>query len=63
MSPGVRIESEEIREALKSEVLKREVVHGELADEAEKKIREAANKTLRRKKTAESNSSLKDPIP
>lgn len=38
MSPGVRIEDAEIESSLLMEVLKREVVEGEKADEARKKV-------------------------
>lgn len=47
VSPDVRIESEQIRDVLASEVVKREVMEGEKADEARKKIARAANKALR----------------
>ena len=47
VSPDVRIEVSEIRTVLSSEVLKREVMEGEKADEARKKIARAASKALR----------------
>jgi hypothetical protein len=47
VSPDVRIDLEEIRKALTSEVIKREVMEGEKAEEARKKITRAAAKTLR----------------
>jgi Type I restriction enzyme R protein N terminus (HSDR_N) len=49
VSPDVRIESEQIRDVLSSEVVKREVMEGEKADEARKKIARAASKALRAK--------------
>ena len=50
MSPDVRVESEEIRTALTADVLKREVVEGEQADGARKRVQRAANRLLRIKK-------------
>jgi len=47
--PDVRIESEEIEQVLTSEVLKREVLEGEKADEAKKKISRMQNKLVKEK--------------
>jgi hypothetical protein len=47
VSPDVKIEVDQIRNVLASEVIKREVMEGEKADEARKKISRAANKALR----------------
>jgi hypothetical protein len=47
VSPDVKIDSEQIRDVLSSEVIKREVLEGDKADEARKKINRAANKALR----------------
>jgi len=47
LSPDVRIETDEIASVLTTEILKREVVEDERADEARKKITRAANKALR----------------
>lgn len=52
VSPDVRIEHEQIRHVLSSEVLKREVMEGEKAEEARKKILRAATKALRAKTAA-----------
>jgi microcompartment protein CcmK/EutM len=49
VSPDVRITSEEIKAVLTSEVIKREVMEGDKADEARRKITRAANKALRTK--------------
>lgn len=49
VSPDVRIDVEEIRKALTSEVIKREVMEGEKADEARKKVARSASKALRAK--------------
>jgi hypothetical protein len=49
VSPDVRIESEQIREVLLAEVLKRDVVEGERAEQARKRIKKVADKALRAK--------------
>ncbi len=48
VSPDVRIELEQIKDVLSTEVLKREVLDGDNALEARKKISRAANKLLRK---------------
>lgn len=50
MSPDVRVELEEIRTAVVQDVLKREVIEGEQAEQARKKLQRAANRMLRVKK-------------
>lgn len=52
LSPDVRVETEEIKEVLISEVIKRDVVEGENADDAKKKIVRAASRHLREKSVA-----------
>jgi hypothetical protein len=47
MSPNVRIDSEQIKDVLINEVIKRDVLEGEKAADARKKVAKAANKTLR----------------
>ena len=47
ISPDVRIDLHQIRSVLMSEVLKREVVESEKAEEARKKIARTAGKVLR----------------
>lgn len=47
ISPDVRIDIDQIKEVLLSEVIKREVIEGEKADDARKKIAKAAAKALR----------------
>jgi hypothetical protein len=47
VSPDVRIDTDQISEVLTNEVIKREVLEGEKADEARKKINKAALKALR----------------
>lgn len=47
VSPDVRIDIEQIRTVLVNEVVKREVMEGEKADEARKKISRSASKSLR----------------
>ena len=50
LSPDVRISVDEIRDALFHEVVKREALEGEKADEAKKLVNRAANKILRQRK-------------
>jgi hypothetical protein len=47
VSPDVRVEADQIRAVLTGEVIKREVMEGEKADEAKRKIARSANKLLR----------------
>lgn len=59
ISPDVRIDIEQIKSVLLSEVIKREVIEGDKADEARKKIARAASKALR---AAPARAALKEPI-
>ena len=54
LSPDVKIDVEQIRSVLEQEVLKREVVEGEKAEEAHKRIARANNRALRTKTDKES---------
>src|SRR6185503_4381372 len=56
LSPDVRIDTEQIKAVMMQDVLKREVVEGDKADEARKKVNRAANKPLRSKPAKESKS-------
>jgi len=47
VSPDVRIDIDQIRTVLANEVIKREVMEGEKADEAKKKIAKAVSKATR----------------
>ena len=47
MSPNIRVEIEEIKTVLMSEVLKREVLEGEKAEVAKKQVAKAMGKALR----------------
>ncbi|MBI1931268.1 MAG: type I restriction enzyme HsdR N-terminal domain-containing protein [Ignavibacteriales bacterium] len=49
ISPDVKVNPEQIREVIFKEVLKREVIEGEKADEAKKKINKALNKVIKSK--------------
>ncbi len=51
LSPDVRVETEEIKNALETEVLKREVLEGEKAEASRKHIAKAAGKALRASKS------------
>jgi len=54
LSPDVKIDVEQIRSVLEQEVLKREVVEGEKAEEAHKRIARANNRALKNKADKES---------
>lgn len=58
ISPDVRIDINQIKSVLLSEVIKREVIEGDKADEARKKIARAASKALR---ATTSRTSQKEP--
>lgn len=49
VSPDVRIDTEQIAEVLKQDILKRDVVEGDKAEEARRKIHRAASRLLRSK--------------
>jgi predicted type IV restriction endonuclease len=51
ISDGVKVTEEEIEVILSSEVLKRDVVHGESAEEAMKRVKKALKKQMRKKVT------------
>jgi hypothetical protein len=53
VSPDVRIDTDQIRAVLTNEVIKRDVMEGEKADEAKKKIAKVAAKALRAAQTKE----------
>lgn len=58
VSPDVHIDLSQIKTVLLNEVIKREVIEGDKADEAKKKIARAASKALR---TAAPRAALKEP--
>ena len=58
ISPDVRIGLEQIKSVLTNEVLKREVVESEKAEEARKKINRAAGKLLRARAARQSNEAI-----
>jgi Type I restriction enzyme R protein N terminus (HSDR_N) len=51
LSPDVRVETDEIKSVLETEVLKREVLEGEKAESSRKQIAKAAGKALRAAKS------------
>lgn len=53
MSPDLRVETEALRVAISQDVIKRDVIEGEQADQARKKVSRAANRMLRIKKQDE----------
>lgn len=67
VSPDVKIEIDQIRNVLAAEVLKRDVMEGEKAEEAKKKIAKAANTALRaasaKKEAATSPAIVETPTP
>ena len=63
VSPDVRIETDQIKAVLTNEVLKREVIDGEKADEARKKIARAASKSLRKSSKSEGDQSPEIMVP
>lgn len=50
VSPGIRVETDEIQAIIVGDVLKREVVVGELADDARAQVKKAAGRTLVKRK-------------
>ncbi len=62
LSPEVRIQVEDLREMLNQEVLKREVIEGEKAETAKKKVQKAASKLLRVKKGKEEPVQTSEPL-
>ncbi|MCA9011946.1 MAG: type I restriction enzyme HsdR N-terminal domain-containing protein [Planctomycetaceae bacterium] len=58
--PDVRIETDEINAVLTSEVMKREVMEGERAEEARKKIAKSFNKVLKAKASKKAASDTSD---
>lgn len=63
ISPGIKIESNEIKNVLQVEVLKREVLSGEKADEARKKINRALSnyqKNISKKDVSKKDSRIEE---
>ena len=50
VSPGISVDTDEIQAIILSDVLKREVVEGKLADEARVQVKKAAGRTLVKRK-------------
>ncbi|HEY2416022.1 MAG TPA: type I restriction enzyme HsdR N-terminal domain-containing protein [Pirellulaceae bacterium] len=61
LSPDVRVEIEELRKVVLDEVIKREVMEGDKADEAKRKIAHAAKKALREAEKDDSAAEDKSP--
>ena len=61
LCPDVKIHIEQIQQVLLQEVLKREVVEGDKAEEAHKKISKAANRQLRSKTEKEAGEVIPTP--
>ncbi|HSP15333.1 MAG TPA: type I restriction enzyme HsdR N-terminal domain-containing protein [Thermoanaerobaculia bacterium] len=60
LSPDVKITSDELKDTLTAQVLKREVIEGEKADQAKRKLARAASKTLRSRKEDSSADATSD---
>jgi len=58
MSPDARVDAAEVRASLINEVIKREVVEGEKADEAKRKLSRVASRALRAKATSKKEGNL-----
>jgi hypothetical protein len=56
ISPDVRIDTAQIHDVLVQEVIKRDVIEGDKADEARKKVNRAANRALKAKAAAAGDS-------
>jgi hypothetical protein len=63
VSPGVKIKTDQIRDVLSNEVLKRDVIDGDKAEEARKKIARAATKSLRNRTEGNERSPEEVPTP
>lgn len=63
MSPDVKIESQEIRSVLAQEVIKRDVLEGDKAEEARRRISRAAGRALRAKAVAANTNNHTDVPP
>ena len=61
VSPDVRIDPEEIEHALREEVIKREVLEGDRANEAQRKLNKASARALRARNTPEGGEPSADP--
>jgi hypothetical protein len=62
VSPDVKITLEEIRSALTSEVIKREVMEGEKAEDAKKKISRCSSKSLRSRQIKDAGECGENPV-
>ncbi|MFZ5856733.1 MAG: type I restriction enzyme HsdR N-terminal domain-containing protein [Chloroflexota bacterium] len=60
ISPDVKIDSEQIQDVLINEIIKRDVMEGEKADEAQRKVNRATKKSAR--KTSKNTSSQDEPV-
>jgi hypothetical protein len=60
MSPDLRVETEDLRTVISQDVLKREVIEGELAEQARKKLARAANRMLRIMKSEDEAGSVSE---
>lgn len=61
MSPDLRIDNEQLRATITQDVLKRDVVEGESAEQARKKLARASNRMLRIRKQGEERTEEAEP--
>ncbi len=62
VSPDVKIDSEQIKDVLRNEVIKREVLEGDKAIEATKKINRSASKALRATPKTQASDGVPDAV-
>jgi predicted type IV restriction endonuclease len=62
LTPDVKIDVEEIKNVLMQDVIKRDVIEGEKADEARKQLTKAANKALRAKSAKAADEASGPPV-
>lgn len=63
VSPGIRVEIDEIQQIIQSDVLKRDILEGKSADQARARVKRAASRTLakRKPKKEPKDNKLSDP--
>lgn len=62
MNPDMRIETEEVEELIRTEVLKRDLVEGEAAKKALAQVKRASDRTLRKRPKKEAAAPQEEPV-
>jgi predicted type IV restriction endonuclease len=62
VSPNVRVDNEQIKEVIIQEIMKRDVLEGEKAEEAKRKLARSINRALRKSKKEDSTEEVKEVI-